>query len=1154
VAERATQGEASSGLRAALLGLVFFVSGSSGLIYEVAWTRTIRLFVGSTTLSHTIVLAAFMGGLALGAWIAGGRADRAARPLRVYGILELAIGAYGLLVPFLVRALGPALGALYRACEGRPWAFALGELLVLGPVILPGSALMGATLPVLGRAIARARAAPGGVARDGGWLYAVNTLGAAIGAALAGFELLPLLGLTATTLVAALTNGALAAGVFAIEGRWPGESHWFSGASPPKSPRHGGTSRPPERSELRSPPCGGEPPPSAALARPLGDASRANSFEIERDPRASTADDEDDASGAPRAAALAIALTGLAGMTLQIAWTKLFVTSAGSSTFAFTGVVAVYILGIGAGAALGTRLLSLKTNSARLLAGAAIGSAVAAAFTVPFFAYLPGRVAELTVERIQQLMSEDLAPVLAWECVFLAVGLGPATVCLGATFPLGVAVAGGSPHRPGRALGRISAASSLGSIAGALGGGLVLLPVFGLTGALRLAALLMGGAGLVALGVAPGGRRARATWGLGALATLVVLVLTLPGPDARILDSGAYLFRGSQRVQEARKRAQSRGETADALEPVRRPDRLVKHGEGDDLVAAVYSTGYDEYLVINGKVDASSHADAETQLLVAHITMLLHGPGAKNVCVIGLGSGMTTGAVLAHPGVERVDLVEISPTVVETVRSSRLFGFLSHGALDDPRTRLLLADGRTHLWHASERYDVIVSEPTNPWIAGVGDLYTREHFARVKERLAPGGVVGQWLQGYSTTPELFKTLVRTFRSVFPDVQIWRFAQGEDFLLVARREGGELSMKLADVKSVASGNERLLESLEEANVFSPSSFFWFFSLDSAGVRELVGEGEENTDDSGYLEFHAPAALFRDAFPLDEPSAVALADNARSPFPDGSDEELARVRALKQDYYRACRLRRYDRSGALVEADGILKRIIEKAPPPATFVKSERAAVLAERLLREELTDGETVRAALDDMAEVPLRSARVLASYASSAWKVGEVGRAETAYRRVLELRPFWDEGRTRLATILIARRDWSEALEVLAKVATPTGESLALEGAAQAGLNRPDAARAAYERAVALDPSASKAWTGLGRLRAQANDLAGAREAYSRAVEGEPKIAAAWFNLAAASYALHDLERAREACTRALALDPKDERVRALARELGLAQ
>src|SRR5438309_1343949 len=117
-------------LDSALLGLVFFVSGASGLIYEVAWTRTLRLRVGSTTLSHTIVLAAFMGGLALGAWLAGRRIDRVARPLRVYGLLELAIGAYGLLLPLVVRAIEPLLGVLYRACEGSPGAFAIGELLL----------------------------------------------------------------------------------------------------------------------------------------------------------------------------------------------------------------------------------------------------------------------------------------------------------------------------------------------------------------------------------------------------------------------------------------------------------------------------------------------------------------------------------------------------------------------------------------------------------------------------------------------------------------------------------------------------------------------------------------------------------------------------------------------------------------------------------------------------------------------------------------------------------------------------------------------------------------------------------------------------------------------------------------------------------------
>ena len=1095
-------GSDGAAIRALLLGLVFFASGASGLVYEVAWSRTLRLVVGSTTLSHTIVLTAFMGGLALGSWVAGRRIDRVARPLRVYGVLELAIGAYGLLLPFLVSAASPLLGALYRSCEGRPGLFAVGELLLLGPIVLPGSALMGATLPTLGRAVTRSS-----VAREGGWLYAVNTLGASAGAALSGFVIMPALGLMATTLVAAITNGALAVAVFAIAARWPEVD------SPPSTDVPGGKA----------------PEPAPQAASRLATESRAEST-----------------------AALAVALTGLAGMTLQIVWTKLFVTSVGSSTFAFTGVVAVYIVGIGAGAALGTRLLGLA-RPAVLLAVAALASALGAAFTVPFFAWLPTHVAELTSERISDLTAGSLAPLVGHEMLWLLVGLGPATLFLGATFPLGVAAAGGSPRSPGRALARVSTASSLGSIVGALLGGLVLLPSVGLSNTLRVAALLMGVAGLVAVaGVSEGSRVAR-RWPVGLAGLLVVLVVSLPGPGARLLDAGGYLFVKSSDLAEVQKRAKEEQKTVDVRAVVERHDKLLAHGEGEDLVAARYGVGYDEYLVINGKVDASSRADVETQLLLSHITLLIHGPGAKRVCVIGLGSGMSAGAALAYPWVERVDVVEISRTVYEIVKGSRLFDFLSHGALEDKdRTRLLLADGRTHIWNSSDLYDVIVSEPTNPWIAGVGDLYTTEHFEHLRQRLAPGGVVGQWLQGYSTTPELFRTIVRTFRGVFPDCQIWRFAQGEDFLLVAGRDGGDLTISLAQVQAVASANPKLAESLAEADVFSPGSLEWYFALDVAGVKEIAGEGPKNTDDLGFLEYHAPAALFQDAFPLDDPRAVELARSARSPFLDADPDELARIRALREDYYKACRLRRYEPDpDALRRAEAILGKIVDLAPPPATFVKAQRSEVLAERLLRGEIKGDEAIRDALARMAEVPSRSPRVLASYAKAAWEVGEVGLAESAYRRVLELRPFWDEGRTRLATILAGRRAFPEALEVLAGVEEPSAESLGLQGTALAGLGKSADARTAFERAVALDPRAFKAWIGLGKIKGAAKDLAGAREAFERAAACEPKAAGVWFNVALASYQLHDLPRAREACAKALEVDPRDERALQLRAELG---
>jgi spermidine synthase len=1051
------------------LTTIFAISGASGLIYEVAWMRTLRLLVGSTTLSHTIVLAAFMTGLALGAWIAGKKIDAQPRPLRVYAWLEAAIGLYGLVFPLLAHLIVPPLGALYRAFEESPGLFAVGELLLLGPILFPGAALMGATLPALGRVVAEHD-----VAREGGWLYAVNTLGAAVGAAIAGFFLLPFLGLLTTLFVAAATNGVLSALAFKIERAQPPV------AASPKS-------------------------------------------------------DQTEEKGWPRLAALAVTVSALGGMTLQIVWTKLFVVSVGSSTFAFTGVVAVYILGIGAGAALAVRLLATNAEPSRLLALASTLAALAAAATAPFFLELPHAVAYIITH-----WTIDMRVVLLLETVLVAIGLGPAALLLGTVFPLGVAVAGGSPAQSGRALARISVASSIGSILGALVGGLILVRVLGLTGALRAGAILAGSAGIVALLASRGGRALLAP----VTGVMVAAALLAPGPNARLLDAGAFLY-GRDRMEDSLLQQGAKKRL------ITRAARLLYHAEGEDLISAIYTTGVDDVLVTNGKIDASSHFDAETQRLVAHIPMLLHRGPIKNVAIIGLGSGMTAGAALSHPGVERLDVVEISRTVVDVVQHSDIFVRLSHDALHDKRLRLLIADGRTHLRHASEQYDVIISEPTNPWIAGVGDLYTTENFQHVKERLAPGGIFAQWLQGYGTTSPLYRTIVRTFHDIFPDVQIWRFAEGEDSLLIARKEGGDLPLRFTDVSEIVGSSPLLKASLEDAGVDEAHSIAWYFALDPKGTAELAGEGPRNTDDSGYLEHRAPLALFNVAHPLDEDVAVDLQREARPPFPDLTEEERTKIHDALPYYHRAVIFK------ALVNDPRILpeaEKQIRKAiaiVPGAQFLRSQLASILAYEIGRGQILDDERVKKLLLEIEDTRPRSTVVLGIEAATAGRLGLKALAESCYRKLVELRPEAVDPRLHLAELLIGRREYAAGLSVLAQAKEESADVLTVRASALYGLGRPQEGKPLLDQALALDPGLTRAWLLLGFVRTQEGDMAAARAAFEKVTELTPNDPDRWCDLAGACLRAGDRAGAERACRKALDVKPGFERAQKLLEQQG---
>ena len=198
-------------------------------------------------------------------------------------------------------------------------------------------------------------------------------------------------------------------------------------------------------------------------------------------------------------------------------------------------------------------------------------------------------------------------------------------------------------------------------------------------------------------------------------------------------------------------------------------------------------------LYINGKPDASSHGDLPSQELVAHIPLLLH-PDPKSALVVGLASGITLGSAGRHP-LERLDCVEIAPAMVE---ASRYFDEYNYRILEDPRVNLIIADGRNHLALTDKKYDVIISEPSNPYIAGVADLFTREYFQLCSDRLTDRGVVGAWMQAYLIDKESFRSIVRTFQSVFPEMTLWKTTKGDCIMVGSKGSpAGRLSKTESD---------------------------------------------------------------------------------------------------------------------------------------------------------------------------------------------------------------------------------------------------------------------------------------------------------------------------------------------------------------------
>ncbi len=754
----------------------FFVSGAAGLLYEIVWAKQLAYVLGSSLHAVAAVVASFLGGLALGARVLGVRLARRGDGARTYAMLELGVGVLGLLLLPLLRASDPLVGQLYRALGGETPAFAVARLGLLVAFLLPPAALMGATLPVLVAHVER-DVVGAGLAR----LYALNTFGAVAGSLAAGFMLLPGLGLTGTTFVAAALN--LVVAVVA----------WSARRAPAASPA-----------------------PTAPLAAPAAALL---------DP------------GTRRVVAWLFALSGFGALAFQIAWVRLFGLVFGSSVYSFSAVLGVYLLGIALGSALvGAQLGRMATLSG--FAALQLALAASAALALQSFPGLPQRMLDMGTQA-----GGDWRGLLLAQAATVTFMIGTPCLLFGALFPVTVRLL--QSRDGGHAAGFAYAVNTAGTIAGSLAAGFWLVPTLGVQGTHVGAVLLAGGIGLVALVLAWRRKELRsgpAMTSLVAAFAVAVFVAIAPGWDAPLMSAGVY-----RPAQAVKVNAFAAG-APDAVRRATFEDRVLFYREGINasVILGTDPRGRDLWLRVGGKVDASTQ-DMETQVLLGLLPGVLADSGARTL-VIGHGSGVTTASVLAA-GAGATEVVELEPGVVT---ASRWFHAKGEDPLDDPRTTLVVGDARTHLLHSAGSYGLIVSEPSNPWIAGVNNLFTVDFYRRVRARLEPDGVFCQWLQLYELSPETFATLVRSYLEVFPQGQLFYIWRNVDLLLVAAPPGRTL-----DLARLRTPQARKL--LDRARISDPSMLaaYWVSPLDS--LRALAGEATLNLDDRPVVEYRAPRDL-------------------------------------------------------------------------------------------------------------------------------------------------------------------------------------------------------------------------------------------------------------------------------------------------------
>ncbi len=733
--------------RVRIVSLLLLVSGTCALIFQTAWLREFRLIFGATTPASAAVLAIFMGGLGLGNALLGRRADLSANPLRLYGQLELAISAAAIASPLLVALVRQAYFALGGQETLGVFGASLVRLLLATLVIGAPTFLMGGTMPAAARA---ATSAEDESRRGVGWLYGLNTFGAVLGAALGTFILLERLGTRETLWAAAalnLLNGFVAYRLSLRRLPAPDVERVQGSAFRAQEE--------PKRDKGKKQASGTRKHAESAAAPATTDEQAA--VHVVPPP------------ASPRLLYLAAGIVGFAFFLMELVWYRMLGPILGGTTFTFGLILAVALAGIGIGGALYPLLYRRRAPTLRDLALTCGAEALALAIPLA----LGDRLALLALA-LQGLYYFGFAGQIAGWTVISLIVVFPAAVVSGIQFPLLVSLLGRGQRDVGRHLGQAFAWNTLGAIAGALAGGFGLLTLVTAPGAWKLAALVLAALSLALLAAQYRAER-KAAQLLAPLAVSLVAALCLAarGPTAVWRHSG--IGAGRARIPA--------GADANRLRDWMQLRRRAIVWETDGAEASVaMSRGGGVAFLVNGKSDGDSLGDAGTQIMFPLIGAILH-PDPRHSLVIGLGTGESAGWLAALPMMEQVDVAEIEPAIA---RIAAECAPLNHDVLRHPKVRVVFNDAREVVQTTQRQYDLIASEPSNPYRAGVASLYTLDFYQAVSRRLKPGGLFVQWLQGYEIDIPTVRMVLATLHRAFPHVEVWE-AKTNDLVLVCGRE-------------------------------------------------------------------------------------------------------------------------------------------------------------------------------------------------------------------------------------------------------------------------------------------------------------------------------------------------------------------------------
>lgn len=779
---------------------IFFLSGAAALMYEIVWSRYLSLVFGGSHLAVTTVLSVFMAGLAIGSYSIGRIIDRRRRLLRLFGLLELGVGASALLFYLLMQIYPPVYVRLAQLVPESSLYLSLIRILFAVVALIVPTTLMGGTLPVLTAFTARLMQ---GAGVRLSFLYGCNTIGAVCGAAATGFVMLRNFSMSTALFTAMGIN--LLVGLTAIMLQRIIVTHRSEALPQPGE----------ETGEEATPPHDTLP------------------F---------------------RLVAWGIGVSGFCAMAYEVLWNRILSIAIGASAYGFTLLLMAFLSGIGIGSAtfgiycrLAARREHVQPPAGRsviLFGSVQILIGLTALLATLQFRNLPDFITNLHEFFLAMHSSADqfhlmqLANfVLAFSIMFV-----PAFF-MGVAFPLAGTIHCRYRNRVGSAVGELLTFNTVGAILGAGISGYLLIYLFGIQRSLQIIILINICYGLTVIAAARLGRRVT---GMLAAALSTTLLLPVLAPDAwKLWDPRLFAIYQANKPGEYGSIEELRNMLANV--------NVRYYTEGAQSIVSSVQLADTQFFITNGRVEASNDPqDMQCQYVLGHLPMLLH-KNPRSVFVLGTGSGMTLGAVSVHPSVARITLAEIEPGVLGVAKS---FGIDNHYVLGkpDPRLKIVFNDGRNHLLTSSEKYDVITADPVHPWFSGAGYLYSTEYFRLAADKLNPGGIICQWLPLYELTGENLRSVVATIRQNFAYSMIW--VTHYDAEIIASN-----SPLVIDERELARriSHQPVLGDLRQVTMGSAEDFLSYFVMGSSGTSAYSRGGRINTDDNLYLEFSAPRSI-------------------------------------------------------------------------------------------------------------------------------------------------------------------------------------------------------------------------------------------------------------------------------------------------------